>query len=249
MRFLAREPVSIFWDSTGAPALRVVTASATGSFTTNVTAPQAAYGPHTIIAVGQVSGAAARASVWITPAGFLLISKGSPGQRNAASGAGFGARETVKAYWGSRGGPLLGSATTIPTGAFAGITAITFAVPLSATGTYAVYLVGQRTGATATTTFTITPALSATPANGVHGARTTITGSGYGAREGVTVRWDCGINNCAGPVLGLANTAANGVFGGLNVTIPSTATAGLHTIGAIGATSKVFATRPFTVSS
>lgn len=246
-QFLANEPVNIFWDSTSSSALRVATTTTAGSFNTTITSPQAAYGTHSIIAVGQVDGRSARAAVRITPAGFLLYSKGNGGLRNAAAGAGFGSRETVKAFWGSLSGPLLGSTTTISTGAFAGATAITFAVPSSASGTYTVYLVGQRTGATATTAFTVTPALSAAPSSGAHGSRVVVAGSGYGAGESVTVRWDCTVNACTGPVLGTANTAANGVFSGLTVTIPSSAAVGQHMLGAIGAVSKAFATRSFTV--
>ena len=239
------EAVKLFWDSTATTALTTTSASASGSFATHVTAPQTPAGAHTVIAVGQGSTLVAAAGVTVKPITVLAHGTGHQGSTNGVSGFGFGANETVTAYW-LPGGIALGHGATNNVGS---ITSLTFTVPFSPTGTYYVYSVGQKSKAAAVSAFTLTPALSITPASGAHGSHASVVGTGFGAKETVTVKWDCASAACASTtVLGTAQANANGDLG-LGVTIPATATVGMHTSGAKGGTSGAFASAAYNVTS
>src|SRR5204863_1998451 len=96
-----------------------------------------------------------------------------------------------------------------------------------APGTYKVYAVGQASGASTSASFKIIgPSITITPTSGARGSTATITGKGYAANEGVTVKWKCGTRTCTSTtVRGTTTTDANGSFS-LSVTIPTTATVG-----------------------
>jgi hypothetical protein len=164
------------------------------------------------------------------------------------TGDGFGADERVTAHWASPSGPVLGHVTTSALGSFmrAGLA---FTVPLSPTGIYAVYAVGQTSHATAASLFTVMPFLSIVPTSGVAGSSAQIGATGFGARETVTVKWDCSSRSCAGStVVAVATTNADGNLSKVGVVIPAGAGVGTHTIGAIGKSSHAFATTRYTVT-
>lgn len=235
------EPVTLSWDVTTASPL-IVTTTAGGSFTVTVTVPLAPYGAHTLRAGGLTSGRSASASVTVKPRTSLLLPAGAAGASRRLDGEGFAAYETVSAYWGKPGGPLLGRATADATGSIMGATGITWTVPLSPAGAYRVYAVGQTSKAVADSAFTVRPSLSLSPAAGVPGSHVTVAGTGYGPHEMVRVAWDCATKTCRNaPALGAVVTDANGAFGGLDVTIPRTAPTGPHLLGATGASSGAFA--------
>ncbi len=239
------EPVKLYWDSAATTALTTTSANTSGSFVTHVTVPQTPAGTHTIIAVGQGSGLVAAAAVTVKPIAVLAHGSGHQSSANGVSGFGFAADETVTAYW-LPGGLTLGHGTTNNVGS---ITSLTFTVPFSPTGTYYVYTVGQQSKAAAVSAFALTPALSITPAAGAHGSHATIVGSGFGAKETVTVKWDCASATCtSATVLGAAQANANGDLG-LGVTLPASTTVGIHTIGAKGGTSGAFASTAYNVTS
>lgn len=248
--FGAGEPIALYWDSTSALPLVTATAGITGSFVDALTVPQAISGTHTLIAIGQLGSEAGTAMVQVKPATTLSAASGAQGSRKTLSGYGFGALETIKAYWNKPTGQVLGTKTTNSVGSFSGASAITFTVPLSPTGTYKVYAVGQTSKGSAFSTFTITPTLSIAPTSGAHGSHATVTGQGYGANETVTVKWNCSSKTCSSTtVLGTATTNANGDFSNLSVTIPATATIGTYKIGGVGKKSGAFAATSFKVTS
>lgn len=166
------------------------------------------------------------------------------------AGFGFGARETVKAYWEPGNIPLdpsSGVSTTLQ-GTFSGASAITFTVPLSPTGTYEVVAVGQRSHAVAVSAFHLLPALYATPTSGAHGSQATVIGTGFKANDMVSVKWDCATATCTSSVaLGSQQANASGDVA-LKVTIPAAAV-GVHALGGIGSPSGAFATTTYTVTS
>jgi N-acetylneuraminic acid mutarotase len=104
---------------------------------------------------GPGSSATPSAEIDTPPATALRQSSGTAGSGNAVGGLGFAPRESVVAYWGAPGALRLGSTTTGAQGSFGGTGAISFTVPSSATGTYAIYAVGQSSGNVAVSLFSL----------------------------------------------------------------------------------------------
>jgi hypothetical protein len=95
----------------------------------------------------------------------------------------------------------------------------------------------------------VTPSLKLSKTSGSPGTTLTISGSGYGANETVTIKWNCASSTCSSStVLGTVTTNSTGQFSGLSITIPSTATAGSYPIGGKGGTSGAFTDVSFTVT-
>jgi hypothetical protein len=250
--FAASEPVSLYLDTTTSTSLTSTTTDDAGTFTASFSVPQAISGTHTLRAVGQSSGLQASARFTILPGTTLLHYQGYKGTQDVLKGAGFAPYETVTGYWQTPSGtPFPITATTNGLGTFGGSSSfpgITFTVPLSPTGQYAVYAVGQTSGGVAHSTFTLKPHLQLTPNSGPAGSQVTVVGTGYGASEGVTLKYNCGTSGCSSTtILATPQTDANGFFRVL-VSLPKTTSAGVHALGAIGGTSGVFATATFTIT-
>jgi hypothetical protein len=242
--FAAREIVLLYGDRIGSTPIYTATATRVGTFAIQRGVLPGPYGRHTIIAVGQRSGQSASAPFFITPAAYLAASSGQQGTLDTLAGTGFAAGETVNAVW-IPGGIGLGSATASP----AGSVTLTFTVPISPSSGYTIAATGAASQATATSPFTLTPALAVGPTNGPAGSVVRVAGTGYGAQETVSVRWDCTSPNCSSTtVLGQATTDANGNFPATLMTIPATAPFGAHTLGGLGATSRAFGSAVFTVT-
>ena len=163
--FLAGEAVRIVLTSftTVPPAfVTTATADATGSFVVTAPAPQDPKGSYDIAATGQSDGQIATTASAIRPLTVLPHSSGGAGLSNVLAGVGFGVREPVRAYWTPGGIPLAPTSgvSTTALGTFAGPTAITFTVPLSPTGTYHIYTIGQISHAIAVSAYTITGTLN-----------------------------------------------------------------------------------------
>lgn len=155
MNFGPGEAVKVYWDITSTAPLTTIAASGAGSFVAIARAPQAVVGTHTIVAVGQSSGSVATASLQIAPFLVLAPSSGRAGATVVATGVGFGATERIIMSWNGGGQPL-GSTMSSAQGYFTGSTAITFTVPISATGSYRVCAKGKTSGATSCPFFTLT---------------------------------------------------------------------------------------------
>jgi hypothetical protein len=249
--FGPRETVKVFWDSTAATPLVTPTTSSTGSFVATITVPQATLRTHLVIATGQASGRSAQASFTVLPRVSLAPPSGGQGTTVTMSGYGYGARQTVTAFWNTAGGIRLGMTTTDGVGTFAGSSAITFTVPMSPFGSYKVYGVGQGGHGITSATFDLTPSLILTPTSGHAGSTTTVAGTGYGVGETVRIIFNCTKSTCASPpgtLLASTTASAQGDFSGVSATIPVTATVGTHTMGAIGLTSHAFGKTSFTVN-
>ena len=251
--FTANEPVNLYLDSTSTTPLVTATTGTTGLLTTSFTMPQATLGAHTIYAVGQTSQRVAITSIQVIPNVVLSKTSGIQGSTITLTGYGFlgyvqDISEVVDVYWGSSTGTLLGSSSTNGLGTSG---AITITIPVVHTGTYTLYTVGQASGATATIPFKVTPYLTITPTSGAQGSPATISGTGFGANETVTVKWNCTSSTCTSTmVLGTITTDANGNFNGLSTTIPTpVGVKATYTIGAIGGTSKAFAATHYKVTS
>ena len=155
--FRGSEPVTMYWDSTGATPLVTATSTVSGEVGLTLTVPQAIAGPHTLIAVGQTSGLSATAGMQVTPLLLLRPRGGRAGSELISMGAGFGADEPVRLYWG-KPRTLLGQTTTNAVGSFSGAAAVTSTVPLSVTlGVHEVFAIGRNSHAIGVGQFTVKP--------------------------------------------------------------------------------------------
>ena len=79
--FLSDAPVKLYWDSTATTPVVTATTTASGSFTTQLTVPQAVSGTHTILAEGQGSGQTATTTVSVVPAMRIIPNAGAAAHR------------------------------------------------------------------------------------------------------------------------------------------------------------------------
>ena len=156
--FFSSEGINLYFDMTTTAPLSTTTSNSAGTFVDTFSVPQAISGTHTIIVVGQSSKIVAKTSFLIRPKTFLKHYQGSAGSINQITGTGYAAHENITAHWNSPTGLSLGTSSTNSIGTFGGtgnITGITFTVPMSPTGSYKVYAVGQSSGGVAFSTFTL----------------------------------------------------------------------------------------------
>lgn len=156
--FFSNEGINLYFDVTNTAPLSTTTSNSAGTFVDTFIVPQAISGTHTLIVVGQTSKIKATTGFLIRPKTFLKHYQGSAGSSNQITGTGYAAHETITAHWNASNGPVLGTSSTSSIGTFGGtggVTGITFTVPMSPTGTYKVYAVGQSSGGVAFSTFTL----------------------------------------------------------------------------------------------
>lgn len=227
--FGASEAVKVFWDSATTP-LTTATTTAGGSVVVHVTAPQAAAGPHTLKAIGQISGRSASTPFQVTPAVFVSPSSGTAGSVAVMIGVGFGMSETVAALW-YPGARLLNAAA----GNALGSVALTFTVPLSPTGSYDVAGYGLTTKLAAVAPFSVT-ALSRHP-KAAPSKRAAEPPDAH-VQRAVTAAWVCATAMC-GNVLapGLTREAVSR-HAWLSMRIPISSTARTRTRSWAGAAAR-----------
>lgn len=242
------ETVNVYLDSVATSPIAITSSDNSGTIGSSFSTPQATSGSHTIIAVGQTSGITASSSFQVKSITSLQHTSGISKSQNAINGYGYAGNETVKAYWKTQGGLLLGTSTTNSQGT----STINFTVPSSTNGNYNVYLVGQSSGIVSSSIFTLgvsKPSLHISPTSGARGSSATVTGTGFGANEIVTIKLNCTSSTCTSKiVLGTVKTDSNGSFT-LNVLIPKSIPLGKHTIGAIGGTTRKFASTVYNATS
>jgi len=186
-------------------------------------------------------------------AGTLTISptSGAPGTHVLLSAGGFTAGEFVQIYWDYKGpgtGILQKSFYEYNPKVMAdanGNIADSLWVPASATRAYVIAAVGQSSGVVATAPFQLTPSVDIGEAIGVAGSTLRFTGWAFGVKEPIQVYWDYQQSDQALAVK--AATDSKGDWGGKTFVVPTNASAGGHTITAIGQTSGAVATTPFIV--
>ena len=86
------------------------------------------------------------------------------------------------------------------------------------------------------------PHVKLSPSSGPPTTTVTVSGSGFGATEGVDVYFDT-------TDLALAGTSATGSFGPVTITVPASASPGKHWVSAEGRHSGLFAQTTFTIST
>ena len=149
--------VNIYADeSSGTPVYTAQTAS-DGAFTLPATVKQGTYGSHTLVAVGQTSGALGVTSFAITPLLQVSPTSGTVGTTLSASGYGFGANEQVQIWWNNPH-TLMGTVTTNSLGSFYGATTLRFTVPAGTLpGQNVVYAYGLTSRAARTVLVNVLP--------------------------------------------------------------------------------------------
>lgn len=198
--FGATEAVSIRLDSVTGTVLATSPATVTtdasgGASAFSVSLPTSATtGPHTLYAVGSVSGVNASAAMTVSaaPAVSFTGSTVAAGQQvTGGAVSGFVAGEGISLHLDSATGTtLVTSPATVTTDSTGAASSISATVPsTTSTGSHTVYAVGVQSGRTASTTITVTSAADTTPPNsptisspasgGTYGANWsgTITGS------------------------------------------------------------------------
>jgi len=236
--FQAGETVSLYLDSTASTPFASVTATGGCALASSFTVPEATYGSHSIIAVGQSSGQTGSAPFSINPTTRIL----SSGSTFGLYGFGFGAGETVTVRFDSPTGTVVGSAVANSKGSFS---PVIFSKPSIS---HRLYAVGQSTGATAYSVYVVTPSLNSNRSSGIPGSSATITGSNFGPGETVAALWDCMSASCTGDLVAGTATADSSGNVSIPITVPLSAAPGMqHTIGVLGQSTTAFGTLGFSL--
>jgi hypothetical protein len=164
----------------------------------------------------------------VFPAASLSLSQssGSPGTKLTVTGSGFAPTEKVDIYAGRIGASPLATATTDSSGSFA----VTPREPQLPYGPIDFYAGGLSSGNLGVATLSVTPGLLMNPGAGAPGGSTAAYVLGFGSGETVDVYW----NN---PRQLLGTATADGVGSGdVTITIPATASPGIHGVIGVGQT-------------
>ncbi len=174
-----------------------------------------------------------------TPALTVSSSSLVPGQSFTVSGSNFQANEIVIFTWD--GTLLSNQASADGTGAFSNAAQ---SVPQSAsTGTHQLTARGTSSATTASLTITVPAAAAAvTPSSGPPGTTVSVSGSGFGASEPVTISY-------GGTSLVAVGASATGVVNPVSFNVPNPAAAGAASIVLQGVNTGRSATIPFTVTT
>jgi hypothetical protein len=172
------------------------------------------------------------ASVSSTPTSGIV------GSSAIVHGSNFKSAESVKVYWDSTASTPLFIATSGGSCAVTG----TFAVPAVVNGAHHLIAVGQTSGQSATSTFTVVAAEKLSPVTGPVGTHVTVTLTGFKASQSATLHWKM----AAGTVLATVTTNSTG-GATTSFTVPADV-AGAHTVYAVGSGAPT-ATATFTTTA
>jgi hypothetical protein len=196
--FASGESIQFAFDGT---PVGTCTADASGSCTSQATAPANDFGPSdNVTATGAVSGVVATATFQIIPTLTLSPSSGGPGASVVAVVSGFGTDDWILITYG---GVQVDGWCNV----FAGYCTMSFTVPAGlAAGTIQVTATGQNSGLSASAPFTQNVAsLALSPSSGGPGSTVTAMASGFDAGETVNISYWYG-----GPQVASCTTDANG---------------------------------------
>jgi hypothetical protein len=192
-------------------------------------------GSHTLIGVGSNSGLRAQAAVTFIAGIRLIPPSGGVGTPIELAGSSFALNETVKIYWGTSQGILLG---TVTSGQLIGTFYFQFTPPAGlVTDYYQVTVVrSHQTPASVIAWFHFySPQVTSTP--GIHsGQPVSVNLKGFQSNEQVTISW-----NANGGQM-LASTLMNASGAGISSFIPPVALPGSYILTAKGNSSGLQAT-------
>jgi hypothetical protein len=215
--------VDVVLQTTGSASQSPVTLAKTdknGSFTASFAMPEgvATRGP-TVLARERNSDKTAKAQAVVSAGlGSMKVGKqvGKPGDRVLLTGAGFGAGEEVKVYWGVLSGP---PAQTLQADQSGNIGQASVRVPVVPVGNSTLALIGGKSQTVATSPFIVLglyPTLSVAPYALRASNRVGFSGRGFGPDERVLVY----VNSTAGAPVMTVQADGNGSFSGTGLIIP-----------------------------
>ncbi len=201
------------------------------------------------VAAPGAAAATARSSATIpvapasAPALRVAPAIGVPGDHIILAGTGFSPHEALTVSLIGHGGPL----ATLKADARGALLPTRVMVPYAApAGEHTLTLTGASSHRSASAGLILT-AISATlaiaPSTTDHGAAVAISGTNWAPGEAITIT----LNDVAAPLV-VARADAAGLLPQTSATIPSTATAGAHTLTAVGAVSQRTATAALTIN-
>lgn len=182
--FWANETVTIYWNyhQRGQQIAGTATADKFGTFTVNMTTPSDPnLGNVTVAAIGATSGLQATTTASEQGAVIVKPSQGPLGTTIHINTGGFDAHEMVTIRFG---GMNIATASANASGAVH-TTAVITINPDSNT----IQAVGETSGLTFDTTFTIIPNLSINPTSGTSGTKITVTGQNFQNDNLVEIYW------------------------------------------------------------
>lgn len=147
-----------------------------------------------------------------TAAITLSETRGTVGRAITVSGTGFASGEEVDVRWKSASATPLASARATGTGFFSA----RLSIPDAPIGEHAIIVTGRTVTKQASATYTVTPSLSRSPAEGTPWTRIAITARGFGANEDVRLNW----LSEGGTILGTIRTNSAGT-GSITITMPN----------------------------
>ena len=212
--FTPGETATITWRS---QTMRTLTIPASGSFSTPITIPQAPHGTWRITV--STSGGEASADFRVVPSLERDPVRGAPGTLVTITVNGFDPNERVELRWRSATGPVMASILTNGNGSGT----VSISLPDAPTGWTDYTGLGQSSNLRAWGAIQIQPSVTLSPATAKAGDRVTVTGRGFPASSGGTVR--LGDNSTDAVELCSLSTSSTG-RGGCTFTVPGLPTGG-----------------------
>jgi hypothetical protein len=228
--FLPREPVTVtISNEVGSMDLLAATAGSSGTLLKGFTVPQTPRGTYSVIATGVTSGETATTQVTIDPSLKFSPASIRVGSTVKLTIAGFLPNEQISINWydddvvTSFGSVIASSA---------GSASASFVAPSTVKGDHIVEAVGSQ-GTRVSGIVEIVPTVTVTPSSARVGNTATVTLTGYGANEVVTIDWyDTTADiTTVGTIFAGANGAGTSSF-----TVPD-ATYGSHRVRGVSASS------------
>ncbi|MCX6011569.1 MAG: IPT/TIG domain-containing protein [Chloroflexi bacterium] len=180
--FAASAGITILYDGV---SKGTTTAAATGTFTGfSLTVPDSVKGNHTVEA--RETSATSNydtATFTVSPKITISPTSGAVGDIVTISGTGFAASSSITIYFDSV------SQTTTSTNSSGTFTATTFAVPSTSRGSHTVKAQDASSNQS-TATFSVSTKITINPPSGPSGTTVTVTGTGFGASQPVTIKYN-----------------------------------------------------------
>jgi hypothetical protein len=195
----------------------IVTTDAYGSFSATFIVPATTAGGKTVT-VTDSSSNSATATFTITPAISLSPTSGNVGTTVTVSGTGFGATKTITIKYDTT--TQTTSPTTVTTTSYGTFTC-TFTVPASTSDGHTVTATDSSYPSnSASTKFTVIPAITISPTSGNVGTTVTVSGTGFAGSKSITATF----NGVPVTLSGTTSTGSTGSFSGTTFTVPASTT-------------------------
>jgi hypothetical protein len=205
--FGSGEYVDVRWKSASATPLASVRATAAGSFSTQISIPDAPLGQHAIIVTGRTVTKQVSAPYTVKPSLSRVPTEGAPWTPITITARGFGANEDVRLSWLAEDGIVLG---TIRTNG-AGTGSITITMPNGKPGWNDYTGYGLTSRARVWGALRILSSVTLTPTSAAPGATVDLVARGFPPGQTAQVTWNKTLTS-AGSSLCRGTMATNGTL-------------------------------------